>query len=342
MIVATALLLLISSAVHAQDEAMLDDFAMSPDGRVVAFQFSHAPKGPRGLGLYDWQTGKLTRIPNPPGMLLGVPSFSYDGKRLAVVIRNPTEGVVSEIAVIDLATMAVTQVTHADRAAFRGKTSPVFQPDSDNILYVEGGIGVFSHLRLVNVSNGRERIVLDEKHGFVNSVFRLSFVGSEEIYFSAIAPADLELKNAVERLGAQSANSIIAYRLRFGDKPEILFPELEKNRNGTFGHNEFGSLTASRDGKEVIFIDQTNKGTKGEYSYDLFKLESNGRQVRATNLNSYLAHSRVSYDGSAVAFGVDATRKKRLDLCVLDLRSNQITATDLLRKLAENPAFVSR
>jgi Tol biopolymer transport system component len=300
LVLAVALLPLCGVA-HAKGEFTLQDLAISPDGRVVAFQFSPA-KGPDGLGLYEWQTGRLKRIPNPLGKRLGAPSFAYDGERLAVVSQNLTEGVVSDIAVVDLAALSVTQITHANHSGTRGKTNPVFQPGTDNILYVERGIGVFNHLKLVNIYSGTERTVLDESHGFINSIFRASFVGLEEIYFTAIAPANPRLQKEVDDLGAENTSATIAYRLNFGGEPEILSPQSEIRLRDKFYHAGLSSLSSSKDGRTTIFISKTNRESTSKFFYDVFKFDSSGSEDRLTHLNGYLTHARISYNGSIVAF----------------------------------------
>src|SRR5688572_21895751 len=120
----TALCVVACSA-SANDAIVFEHVRLSPDGRLVAFHFYKGPLDtpnrrnldkhqPRDLGLYEWQSGKLTRIPSPPDKQLGQPSFSHDGKRLAVTISNRKALVWQNIAVVDLDSMSVTQVTRSE------------------------------------------------------------------------------------------------------------------------------------------------------------------------------------------------------------------------------------
>jgi Tol biopolymer transport system component len=332
-IVTAALFVVACGSAQAKDGASvsLEDFAMSPDGRIVAFQFL-GPKG-RGVGLYEWQTGKLTHVPNPQETYVGEPSFSYDGKLLALGIQKRTEGAASNIAVVDLATLALTQLTHGDPSSHRIRGTPVFQPGTGDILYVEHGIGVAWHLKLFDVSNGTEKIVLEPKDGFF-SIFRPLFVGPEEIYFQATSPVNKDIKKAINDLGVSTSAITVTYRLRFGGTPNILWPELEKSRKHSF-QNSISFLSASRDGKTIVGI----SGAK-DY-YEIFKLGDDQNLMQLTNLKGSEAFASISYDGSAVAFGFDPMRGRDFDLRILLMQDNNVVSTNLLVKVNASPDFTT-
>jgi len=200
------------------DAAMpvLEDFSISPDGRIVAFGFSHGgPRPERGLGLFEWRTGTLTRIPNPLGQILLMPSFSYDGKRLAVVV-NPTGSNPIVIGIVDLATLAVTNVIPETSGA---PSFPVFQPGSDRVLYCQREFG--TGLKLVGISGGHNVTILPPKNGFVY-ILRPSFVSVDEILFQAAGPADRKIVAELDRSGI-SIGADVLYRLRFGNRPDFCF-----------------------------------------------------------------------------------------------------------------------
>jgi dipeptidyl aminopeptidase/acylaminoacyl peptidase len=91
----------------------LDYFALSPDGRRVAFEYGDRRPGRVGefLGLFDWESGKLTPIPNPPGKRFEEPSFSSDGKRLVVTEVDSSSTLPYQISTIELSTLKVTEIT---------------------------------------------------------------------------------------------------------------------------------------------------------------------------------------------------------------------------------------
>ena len=332
-IVAALLLVIACGSVQAGDatSVLLENFAVSPDGRVVAFQFL-GPKG-RGVGLYEWQTGKLTRVPNPPDTYAGEPSFSYDGKYLAMGIQKRTEGAASNIAVVDLTTLALTQLTHGDPSSHRIMGNPVFQPGTDDILYVEHSILVPGQLKLLNISTGAETVVLEPNNGFY-TIFRPFFVGPEEVYFQAIGPRNKDKKKDVEDLGASAGATTLTYRLHFGGLPEIVWPELQRGRKNP-QQPSVVYLSASKGGKTIV-------GIVGEKDfYEIFELKDNIKLMRLTSLEGNSSMANISYDGTTVAFGFDTIRGRNHDLFILAMQSNKVTPTNLLAKLNGNPDFVS-
>ena len=96
----------------------LEALALSPDGRLVAFQWVDRDEKRRGLGLLDWRSGQLTRIPNPPAGSLAEPSFSPDGGHLAASFNR------AQLAIVELHTLKAWPIT--DGSEFR--ETPAFHP----------------------------------------------------------------------------------------------------------------------------------------------------------------------------------------------------------------------
>lgn len=324
---------------------ILENFAISPDGRTVAFQYLDQESKRHGLGLLEWETGKLNPIPSSPGTDIGGnPSFSYDGKRLVAMLSGSTSG---EIGIIDLATLQITERAPAGR----GWRHPVFQPGTDNILFVTGGPGTRNHLKLVNLSDRTEQTVLEEKDGFRVGILQPSFVSQNEIIFQAISPADTKLTQEVVDISKRPAigngTSVkMVYRLKIGERPEIILKEITAHSARLITAPvqlgpRIGSVSASRDGKAIVFTDLSSvePHTKGVYNYEIFKLED-GKLTQMTHLLSHLYAARVSYDGSTVAFGVIPKRRVQdVDLFILNVRTGEVRPTHLLKKLAEHPEF---
>lgn len=317
----------------------IENFAISPDGRMVAFQYKDGESGFHGLGLFEWETGKLSPIPRALGTHLGNASFSPDGKRLLAMTSTAGSG---QIVSIDLATSRMTELAQARR----GWQAPVFQPGTDNVLVVVGGPGIYYHLKLLNLKDGTETTILEEKVGFKVSLFTPSFVGANEIIFQAIAPADPQLRQAVLDLVPNDTETI-AYRLEFGGRPEIILADVTANK---VSPNERGasSVSASNDGKTLAFIAHSRSepyNEAGAYNYEVFTLKD-GMLKQMTDLRSYMSLAKVSYDGSTIVFSSVPNRHVRsnprfggLNPLLLDLRTGKVTPTHLLEALQQRSDF---
>jgi Tol biopolymer transport system component len=315
------------------------DFVPSPDGRIIAFEYIDKSLGRNhlGLGLLEWQTGTLTRIPNPLGKQLSEPSFSYDGKQLVVGQGVAGSLFPVQLAVIDIATLSVSELTPESRFP---KSYPVFQPGSGNILYVQYQDYLVRVLILFNPLDQSESVVLDRRNGFVAGLSRPSFVKDDEIVFQGSGPADFNMQKLALDL-THNAAAAIAYRMRFGGPPTFLSAEAERHVYLHSIEGAFANLSASREGRTIIFLGRSpDKPTdeSGEINRELFTFE-NAAIAQVTNLHRYMWYARISYDGSVVVFGSDPNRRRVTDLFVYDMRTKEITATGLLDRLRAGPEF---
>ena len=332
---------------HSEPIIALIGFVPSPDGSLIAFEYRDGAKYPNGvnrhllgIGLLDWRTGKLTRIPNPAGSQLYQPSFSPDGKRLVVA-----QGVIGglfpkQLAVIDLSTLDSSTITPVDLSP---KLYPVFQAGSDKVLYVRYNGYLVHGLLLLDSTTQIETVILDERHGFVTELERASFVGADQIVFQGRGPVNHAQLEATQEI-VSGTTARVCYQLRFGDlQASFLFPELEKVHKRRLDPG-FASLSANADGSILSFTAQPiddPKNDRREYNYEIFKVEK-GEVSQLTRLRSYVAYPRMSPDGSIVAFGSDPKRIRDgtgLDLFVLDMRTKEITATGLRDRIVGNPEF---
>ncbi len=315
--------------------ALLGEFNISPDGRTVVFEYHVGREQLGGLGLYEWRTGKLTRIPGPPGMQLSSSSFSHDGRRIAAVLSHKTIDLT--VAVIDLATMACTSLTEP-LSGPSYVVYPVFQPGTDRILFCEKHYPNPAGLKLVSRTDRKQETVLAEGDGFF-LLYRPSFVKPDEVFFSAFNAYTKELHAEKLQTGLSGE---CTFRLRFGGVPEYVFRNLAADaKHPTLVYN---SLSTSQDGRTVIMLGvnlKTPSKPSGETNYEVFRIEPDGQPVQLTNVFGYLNYCRVSYDGSTVAFGSRPARGGGLpELNILDLRTNQVVRTDLARQLRDDARFI--
>ncbi|HEX3486999.1 MAG TPA: hypothetical protein VHT51_18235 [Micropepsaceae bacterium] len=314
------------------------DFVPSPDGRIIAFEYIDKSLGRNhlGLGLLEWRTGKITRVPNPQGMQLSEPSFSYDGRRLLVGMGKEGSLFPNQIAVVDVMTTAVTAITPAETGT---KGFPIFQPETGKILFVRYQDYLVHLLILLDPTNGTEETILDRYSGFVTELRRPSFVDREEIVFQARGPVDPELGRSAISFGHIAAG--ISYRLQFGQRPQILSPEHEAHVFQRSDQGAFSFLSASRDGEVMVFLARSpDKPTdeSGKINQEIFKMEG-GQISQMTNLHRFMWYAKLSYDGSIVAFGSDPRRVREVDLSIFDMKTRQVTETGLLANIRTSPDF---
>jgi Tol biopolymer transport system component len=340
---ALALFFLLVHPADAQTKFMLQDFVLSPDGRTVATSVNGA------IGLFEWQTGKLTRIPPPSGATgIGGPSFSTDGKKLIASISRPGP-VAGDFAIIDLDTMQATLIT----AEPKGRNF-VFQPGDRAILYQAGNAP--SYLCLHDLETHTTRIVLRPEDGFY-TISNPNFVSRDEILFAGMSPRSSAMVAAAKELTTNTVASAIPYRLRFGGLPEIVFAELVRRADALTGISGSGPtmFAASRNGERIVFLDRSlseeervAKDRRGYFRYDLFVIEG-GAKSQVTKLEGYMSFVAISYDGSTAAFGTYAkpmsefryepAQDRPFDLSIVDLRTGIVTPTDLVARVNADPRF---
>jgi len=273
---------------------------------------------------------------------MGGPSFSPDGRSLAAVVGHD-----GEFAIFDLATLQVTQSYKSD-CWFH--SSPVFRPDGNAVLFSTGGSRTY--LCLYDFSKRTTSIPLMREDGFY-AMGEPMFVGTNEVLFVGIGPRNSSVASSVERLGVSRTSASVPYHLEIGRMPEVAYPELvrrgAKLTSGMGGGPAF--FAASRNGERVVFIDRSlteedrvAREKAGRFLYDLFMIED-GVTRQITQLEAYLARLAISNDGHTVAFGIQSkstgepSDASRLDLVVLDLRTNVLTRIDLIARLDSDPSF---
>jgi WD40 repeat protein len=344
-ILSLALLTLTVTGRGALAESRLADFTLSNDGRILAIS--------RGgtIGLLDWRADKLVVLPRPAGVRsMGGPSFSPDDRSLAAVV----DGDAGNIAIFDLTTLRVIQF-HKSDCWFQ--SAPTFQPDGNAVLFSTGGFP--KYLCLYDFSKRTTSIPLKRENGFY-AIGSPMFVDDGKVLFVGVGPRNSSLASSVESLGVSNTSAFVPYHLAMGGMPEIVYPELV--RRGAKLTKGIGSgpasFAASRNGERVVFIDRplteedrVAREKAGRFRYDLFMIER-GVTRQVTHLETYLAHLAMSYDGHTVAFGIQSESVSefrdgfpgpgRLDLAIMDLRTDILTRIDLAARLDAEPLFAAK
>lgn len=321
----------------------IDDLAISPDGRTIAFQYLDEESGRHGLGLLDWHSGKLTPIPTLPGKShIGSASFTPDGKSLLAMTSSARDG---QIVSVDLATLQMTKLAEAKR----GWHSPVEQPGTDNILLVAGVYGLeWNYYVLLDPNTSTERIIIPPKEGFlVGGLFRPYFVAQDEIVFQAYAPKDPEVQKKVRAVVADDGKIIttnMAYHLKFGGKPEPILTNVIVNKASP-QDGGISFVSASGDGKIFAFIANSRSeplNRQGAYNLEIF-IQKDGTIQQMTNMQSHMAYAEMSRDGTTVVFGAKTDRSSPRgeghDFYIFDFQTSKVIPTNLRELLSQHLEF---
>lgn len=314
---------------------MFSDFNLSPNGETVVFEVGSGGVS-LGLGLYDWRRNRIRRIPNPRDGYFSDGSFSSDGKMLCAVKVTRVEGVLySNIVQIDGNSFHAIDITKPVAVA-SFVSYPVFQPQSNNIMFCEWRDPGPTTLQLLISSSGGAVSFMNLHDGF-SRIFRPSFISGDSIIFSGRHPRGTELKS---KLGPALLNGEHIYRVRQGGHPELAFPNIETSspQNGV----GYCSVSCTQNADKVIALGLNlyqPYGPSGQFNYEIFQLNDNHRPTQITNLRGSLGFCRVSYLGSTVCFGSREGRDSPIELNLLDLMTGTVTRTNLRRQLESNPEF---
>jgi hypothetical protein len=294
----------------------IEGLALSPDGQLVAVQFTDHEQRRSGFGLYDWRKGDFTPLPAPPGGRAFIdPSFSADGRSLVAVSDN-------QLYLIDLASKRADRLTEGGTGF---KEHPVFAPDGSGILYVGSSP---ARLLFVKMPERTEVEVIDLKDGF-GTISAPAFGGPDRVIFLGTDPRNPALYEQVMSFpDARAATDRHAYGLKFGATPEMILKKLwgeAKAKSPSYSGPQ--DLRASKDALKILYID------KAETASELFLIENNAiRQL--THLNGVMRLPAISFDGTIAAFAGNGSHNSlSYDLHIVDLASGRESSQGLLNRL---------
>lgn len=298
----------------------IEGLALSPDGHLVAVQFTDHDARRAGFGLYDLKSHDFTPLPPPPGGRAYIdPSFSPDGTSLVAVSDN-------QLYLIDVRSHAAEQITDSAQGF---KEAPVFAPDGSGVLYVGSNP---ARLEFVKFPDRSEIEVLEAKDSF-GMISPPAFGGPDRVIFQGVNPRNPEIARQLEQFpDPRPQTDIHTYGLKFGATPELILKNLwidGKGKNRWFSGQH--DLRASKDGLKIILIDSVDN------SPELFLIENNSlRQL--THLHAAMRLPAISFDGSTVAFAADPSHHGSYNLHILDVASGKESTAGLISRLKLPPA----
>lgn len=294
----------------------IEGLALSPDGHLVAVQFTDHELKRTGFGLYDWRKGDFTPLSPPPGGRAYIdPSFSTDGKSLVAVSDN-------QLYLIDLASKQAERLTDGGTGF---KENPVFAPDGSGILYVGSSP---ARLEFVKLPERTEIEVIQPQDGF-GTLSAPAFGGPDRVIFLATDPRNPAIYEQVMAFpDPRPATDSHSYGLKFGAKPEMILKNLwSEGKAKSRWYSGPQDLRASKDALKILFLDKVDN------SPELFLIENNAiRQI--THLHGVMRLPAISYDGSIAAFTGDSSRNSlSYNLHIVDLATGKESSGGLLSRL---------
>ena len=294
----------------------IEGLDLSPDGHLVAVQFTDHELKRSGFGLYDWRKSDFTPLPAPPGGRAYIdPSFSADGKSLVAVSDN-------QLYLIDLASRRVERLTEGGTGF---KQTPVFAPDGSGILYVGSNP---ARLEFLKLPERTELEVLEAKDGF-GTISKPAFGANDRVIFLATDPRNPAIYDQVMAFpDARAASDSHSYGLKFGSTPEMILKNLwSEGKAKSRWYSGPQDLRASRDALKILYIDQVEKAP------ELFLIE-NGAIRQLTHLHGVMRLPAISFDGSTAAFAGDNSRNSlSYNLHIVDLATGKESSAGLLSRL---------
>jgi|GEM_PF-5701568 len=306
--------------------------SLSPDGKTIAFAYGRQFEDNQ-LVLFDIPTSTLRTIEKPRHLLVKSPTFSPDGKKLAVQTYcydacEPGE-FAYQIAILDVVEGPLKFVT-SGREFMR--ESPIFSADGQSVFYTENAIAWrddflarglpwddeqrdsalmgFSGMARVDLrSRNEERLFPSEKAPTrFSGVFPGSFSGTGSILFSAIVPHGGELESIVDDMGRKY--DLLGYEYHADGRLELLPENVLHPMN---------SLSARTDGRRRTFI---SSPVNDRFNYDLFR-SVDGQVSQVTSLQSHMAGASVAGNADIVVFRADATRRQNWSIWTHDFETGE-------------------
>lgn len=330
-------------------QGQISGIAVAPGGDTIAFSFQGRPTTPDRvpgsvIGLYRRHEGRVTRIPNPPGLQLGgTPAWAADGGSLIALSRVPGERAWTSVTRVDVPGFSARTVLPRRDALVLASVAAA-RPGTDAFLYATprpgASVAGALDLRLHDPVSTASHSILPDASGF-RFVGGLTFTGEAEVMFAARQVGHGELARRLEALELHPDSTAI-WRIRLGQAPELYFPRAPRSARGRESWHASGVAVAWGEALVVTSLVSRDRPTvflSGQTNDELFRIAPDGSPVALGGLRGRIGHLAAARDGSVVACAHDPDHEGVFDLWVLDMRSRRAAPTGLLQKVQKSAEF---
>lgn len=281
--------------------------AAAPDGKRLVFTTNRPAHGMR---LLDTESGRITSVPNPSSRNLTFPSWSPDGKNLAVVSTEIRDG---SINFDDMKIVLLDTTTWHERVLVSGegvKYSPFFSTDGKSLYYFKGqkrdsGRTVASRFELfvTALESGQQTKLTDEAFYEINrgdddgiSVLFGTFLGVKNRYQGYRAGNYLMSYNkatgSLAPVKVDQSSGIFNFYSPQRDKEGNLYFEAAKERPGG-GNYLWFLFTSAPDGSHPSVLTALPIGCQFDIAKntgEIYVMDMDRKELTIRRLTTLAAH----------------------------------------------------
>lgn len=315
--------------------------ALSSDGALVAAEYWPTPldtlheRAFGRLAFYDARSRLIMRVDAPKEQGFRQPSFSPDDRFIvAVRVLAKRWSAPFDVAMVEVGSSRLRSVSGP---LPRSPALPRVAPDGNGVLYAmsdESGRGE-NHLVYQPLPDGVPTRIDIGGENFAG-LTGLFFLGVDEVLFVALPRTDSSAAKANVEFGRSPYHPVI-YRLALRDAltskalPEMLRPQPA----GTEGIGPY-HLQASRNGAVLAWVGRfpAEAGIRRLTEHDILELRD-GRLRRILDLGTraYSGFALSADAGRMALTTLDDGSRRFSELSLIDVRSGEVMATDLGRRL---------